>query len=94
MGFFLYGGDLAYSGKAEEYDELWGLLRELQESVKTAFGTSVQYHSIGVPGNHDCDFGHDQSARDSLLQSVSREKGPQLQGAITDILLKPPEVFL
>ena len=56
---FLYGGDFAYSGKTEEYDELWGLLRELEKSVKTAFGDSIDYYSVGVPGNHDCDFGQD-----------------------------------
>jgi len=91
--FFLYGGDFAYAGKAEEYDQLWSLLIELETSVKTAFGDSVQYYSVGVPGNHDCYFGEDQSARDSLLHNVSKEKGPQLQGAITDILLKPQQAF-
>ena len=91
--FFLYGGDFVHSGKSEEFDEVWERLIELEESVKTAFGPSIQYHSVGVPGNHDCDFAHDQSARDSLLHTLSRGKSPQLKGAITDILLKPQDAF-
>src|SRR5437870_2797201 len=59
----LLSGDLAYSGKAREYDLVARFLDQL------AAGLAVATHFVIVPGNHDCDFELDNATRRSLIRS-------------------------
>src|SRR5688572_13570499 len=61
--FIVYSGDLAWSGKFEEYAALEPHLALVESSVVEVYGAGVKIHRIVVPGNHDCNFGIDQSAR-------------------------------
>lgn len=62
-------GDVAFSGKADEYklaiDFLAGIERELKTLKDVSFlGT------ILIPGNHDCDFSREDDVRSTLLLSL------------------------
>ncbi len=47
-------GDIAYSGKKEQYDLAANMLNEIERYIKQEKGSEV--HVVCVPGNHDCDF--------------------------------------
>jgi hypothetical protein len=61
--------------------------------VVKAFADTLPCYIVGVPGNHDCNFKGDQSAREELLKSLSNATQPQLNGAIADIFLAPQLQF-
>jgi predicted MPP superfamily phosphohydrolase/energy-coupling factor transporter ATP-binding protein EcfA2 len=55
-------GDVAYSGKEDDYRNVEGLLSELVVELKTLIhGANV--HVCVVPGNHDCDLLEESKAR-------------------------------
>ena len=67
----LLTGDIAFSGKKEQYDlvlaELVGLTKSLLEDWKFE-----EVRVFASPGNHDCDFDAQKPAiRDALLQSAA-----------------------
>ncbi len=59
-------GDIAYAGLKEEYDLALPFFRELQDSLRTLYG-SAQQHTVLIPGNHDCNFEKDKEARRKLI---------------------------
>jgi hypothetical protein len=65
-------GDIAYSGKTEEYaiaKEDWkSLLAQLQKEF-----TAAAIHFLAVPGNHDCCLTGNQSVRDILIEKVRED---------------------
>lgn len=65
---FLVSGDIAYSGKKEEYAIAQGVFAEISSYLETHFEADVEM--LFVPGNHDCDFGINASVRNVLLKSI------------------------
>jgi hypothetical protein len=65
-------GDLAFSGKTEEYAHVWRLLGEVRAGLEAKLGlhTTVPVRVAAVPGNHDVDFARDDEVRAILLDSV------------------------
>lgn len=61
----LFSGDLAYSGKREEYDVLYELLHPLTNKLKVFL----------CPGNHDVNFSQPQEIRDIVINSLG-DKNP------------------
>jgi hypothetical protein len=61
-------GDLAYSGKKEQF----ALARDLLEKVEVGIqdGRDIEVSRVTAPGNHDCDFENEGDVRPSLLNSV------------------------
>ena len=51
--FLVVTGDLAFSGKEDEYGPIGVLLNEIREGAKVEFGTDLPI--VIVPGNHDVD---------------------------------------
>ena len=90
---FLYGGDFVFSGREEQFEEIYTHLETAENSVRKAFGNNVQYYSIGVPGNHDCDLSGDQSAREGFLHSLSGSGVPKYKGTYSHVLLEPQNSF-
>jgi UDP-2,3-diacylglucosamine pyrophosphatase LpxH len=83
--FFVYTGDFAHAGKSEEYLEVYRQLDELENEVRSNFKGVITYR-VGVPGNHDCDFNVDQSAREQLLAFFEKTSTPALKGKIVDVV--------
>ncbi|MEO8662039.1 MAG: metallophosphoesterase [Bryobacteraceae bacterium] len=59
-------GDIAYSGRAEEYGIAAAFFRDLLDRLERAL-PSVHLHMVFVPGNHDCDLRTQSDIRDFQL---------------------------
>ena len=53
----IVSGDVAYSGKKEEYREASRFFKKLRAEASTFF---LNAYILFVPGNHDCDFGDEK----------------------------------
>jgi Calcineurin-like phosphoesterase len=62
-------GDIAFSGKAEEYKLATSLIEGVESALKSR-ATVQLLGSLFVPGNHDCDFALSGDARSPLLDSL------------------------
>lgn len=71
--FVVVSGDIALSGKAKEYVFAEQFFNDLSEKLKVRLHPS-QTHLIVIPGNHDCNFEHQTSLREIVLQDVSRRQ--------------------
>lgn len=62
-------GDIAFSGKKEQYDIASHILKEITEYIIQQRNSQVEV--VSVPGNHDCDFGQNTTVRDALVKAIS-----------------------
>ena len=80
-------GDIAYSGKKEQYDYAKGffkaLLREFAQ--KRLDNIELDNKIICVPGNHDCNFEIDDNARKMLLVSMRSNVG-MVDNSVYDVI--------
>lgn len=74
--FIVLSGDLAYSGKREEFDLVGDFLGAIQQQVNKQF--SGETHVVMAPGNHDCDFSIGDGVRDVVVDNIVKE------GAVND----------
>ena len=65
-------GDIAYSGRSEQYVVATTFLQQLRSKIES-FGCSGAFEVIVVPGNHDCNFDLDNPARQRLIASLATE---------------------
>ena len=64
-------GDIAFSGKKEQYDLAKNMFKEIAEYIKQEKNSDVNI--FFVPGNHDCDFGKGTSGvRNTLIESAKQ----------------------
>ena len=68
----ILSGDIASSGKAEEYAQAEKMLKELANDLKQKFQLK-SVHFVSVPGNHDCDFSQNKQTRDMLIQNINEQ---------------------
>lgn len=64
----IISGDIAYSGRSQQYELAENFLREIQGMLSAEAGKSVDI--FVVPGNHDCDFADEQKSRAANVQYV------------------------
>jgi hypothetical protein len=69
--FIVITGDLAFSGRAEEYEIAKRALRTLFELLHSEYPT-LKVEFVIVPGNHDCNFTKEDTVRVALLASGSK----------------------
>ncbi len=63
-------GDIAYSGKKEQYDLAQKMFVDIAEYIHEQTNSIVKF--VLVPGNHDCNFSLSNSVRDTLVSSVNQ----------------------
>lgn len=80
-------GDIAYSGKKEQYDYAKDFFRALlREFAQKKLGNIELCNKIiCVPGNHDCNFEIDDNARKMLLASMRSNAG-MIDNSVYDII--------
>ena len=71
--FLVVSGDIAFSGRAEEYVIAEQFLTDLSGKLKDRFKLP-NIHMVIVPGNHDCDFTNQTKIREIVLQDVSQRQ--------------------
>jgi hypothetical protein len=86
----LISGDLAFSGKAIEYELGMTLIEGIKDSISKHRDINIK--TIIIPGNHDCDFQINKSVRSVLLQSVQNNQTELSHDIITEIS-KPQENY-
>jgi predicted MPP superfamily phosphohydrolase len=70
FGFLVVSGDIAFSGRMEEYKVAEIFFDALLSNLnKGNFNLKI----ILVPGNHDCDFSSNQSVRNTLIKQILYE---------------------
>ncbi|MTI80060.1 MAG: hypothetical protein FH758_04105 [Firmicutes bacterium] len=75
--FIVITGDVAFSGKAEEYKVAQEFLEELYVSINS---DNVRF--VIVPGNHDCNFNLEDGTRISLIKDILSSKGKEIDQSI------------
>ena len=89
--FIVVTGDIAFSGRPEEYNHASSFLGFLKESV-LHYNSNCNVHFVLIPGNHDCDFQDENSARDIIISEII--KNPQkIDQNIIDICTTPQANF-
>ncbi|WP_348679142.1 metallophosphoesterase [Alcanivorax profundi] len=74
--FIVLSGDLAFSGKKEEFELVGDFLGAIKQKVKDEFSGEV--HIVMSPGNHDCDFSKRDGVREVVVDNIVKE------GAVND----------
>lgn len=64
-------GDIAFSGKEEEYKLAHDLINDLISYIIEQKNSDV--HVVCVPGNHDCNFSSGSTVRSSLIRDVKSQ---------------------
>jgi hypothetical protein len=70
---FALVGDLAQKGTKEEYELMRNFLSALISSYRARNPALAEAIVAAVPGNHDCFLAEDQTARDAIIKSLTRE---------------------
>lgn len=65
----IVSGDIANTGSKKEYEAAKPFFQQLREIITAEVNCPVEY--IFVPGNHDCDFEKNNSARDNNIAAIS-----------------------
>jgi Calcineurin-like phosphoesterase len=86
-GFIVLSGDIAFSGKSEEYTLALELVDQLRDSLQGAGGVK-EWHIIPTPGNHDCDLGADDETRKTLSESLIRNPSRAIDSSLLTNCLK------
>lgn len=86
-------GDIAFSGKRDEYARAGAFLDQLVASLESLSGSPV--NEVLVPGNHDCDFSGPQTVRDLVLREARAfaDNHQPLDRSLVDVCLSPQEGF-
>ncbi len=88
--FIVVSGDIAFSGKSDEYEAARGLFTSIREKVQSE--RQVPVHFVLVPGNHDCDFSVGGKPRQLTLNAV-REDPSQLDEDVIRLGVSVQEEF-
>src|ERR1700752_3976741 len=67
--FLVVTGDIAHSGDPAQYELALDFFTRLKTSIHEIDSTKPSF-CIYVPGNHDCDFGGEHDARQSLINTL------------------------
>lgn len=79
--FIVVSGDIAYSGKSDEYDAAKSFFKEIRDAISV--DRDVPVHLVVAPGNHDCDFSLNNKTRLLTLSSV-RAKPEEIDDSVID----------
>lgn len=80
--FIIVSGDIAYSGKQNEYELAKGFLRSLKVNIQQEKNCDVVF--VLVPGNHDCDFSSDNKVRQALIKVIEESEKPEVDKDIIE----------
>ena len=69
--FIVITGDLAYSGKKNEYTQVEKVLERIKTMIEEKI-EDLKVVFIFSPGNHDCDFSGDSTVRDILIEKINK----------------------
>jgi len=68
--FFVISGDIAFSGKREEFNNAQRFFSMIKQLIKAEL-PAIEIRFVIVPGNHDCNFEHDVQLRRNAIKSIN-----------------------
>jgi hypothetical protein len=71
--FVIASGDVALSGKTEEYARALAFIHDLKDRLRTRLNLA-DIPFLACPGNHDCDFALQTTLREIILADTSRRE--------------------
>jgi hypothetical protein len=91
-------GDIARTGQEMEYLAAWDFLEKIQKALATRLCSRSStapavIATVAVPGNHDCDFSSDQTARTFVLDGIVRQPERSLDPTVASLCLGIQESF-
>lgn len=89
--FLIITGDIAFSGKKNEYDISKRFFEEIIN--KLSLYTKKEIILVGIPGNHDCDFSIDQTARELMIDGLEKDNYTRLNDKVIDLCTEPQEEY-
>lgn len=78
--FIVVSGDIAFSGLASEYESAKALLMKIQETIKLERDCPISF--VLAPGNHDCDFSKNVSARTMVIENLIQSDNPEIDDSV------------
>lgn len=81
--FIVCSGDIAYSGTADEYQAASGLFAAIEEAIRNETDCPISF--VLAPGNHDCDFDKNSSARKILVESMEKSETSDIDDSVIQI---------
>jgi len=83
LNFILVTGDIASSGKQEEYQNAGDFISKIK--IKIEQYTNKKVNVVIIPGNHDCDFDtKKESVRDKLINTICQDGGKSIDDPLID----------
>ena len=80
--FIVVSGDVAFSGQADQYALAKTFFAEIRDAILAEAKLPVSF--VIVPGNHDCDFAKNNSARKMLIKSIDDSDDPEIDASVID----------
>lgn len=80
--FIVVSGDVAFSGQADQYALAKTFFAEIRHAILTEAKLPVSF--VIVPGNHDCDFAKNNSARKMLIKSIDDSDDPEIDASVIE----------
>ena len=84
--FLVMNGDMAFSGKKEEYSASELQILEIKETIEEKTKKTCDIYC--VPGNHDCDFSTDQMGRKLLIDKIQKNELNITKKTVEEVLLQ------
>lgn len=81
--FIVCSGDVAYSGTTEEYKAASSLFSDINLAIRQDTDCPISF--IFAPGNHDCDFRKNSSARKILVSNMEKSDNPEVDESVINI---------
>lgn len=79
--FIVVSGDIAFSGKSDEYNVAKDFFKKIKDAIVA--DRDLPVHFVIAPGNHDCDFDLNNKTRQLTLSSV-RAKPEEIDQSVID----------
>jgi hypothetical protein len=89
--FIVCSGDVAYSGSADEYQAASGLFAEIEAAIRKETDCPISF--VMAPGNHDCDFDKNSSARRMLVEHMEKSENPDIDNSVIETCVGVQEQF-
>lgn len=80
--FVVVSGDIAFSGQANQYALAATFFDEIRREILAEAELPVSF--VVVPGNHDCDFDKNNSARKMLIKSIDESDDPEIDASVIE----------
>lgn len=89
--FIVVSGDISYSGLSDQFDLSAEFLEQIRGVIKKEKDVPVTF--ILVPGNHDCDFNRNSSARKLMVKNFESSDPPEVDESIVEICTEVQKAF-